>query len=241
MFTDIQFCILDTVDSTNDYAKKGHNLPDSSSLSVIISRDQTKGKGRFGKTWHAKKDCSISMSIIFQESSVKFAHQFTQILAYSACQFFQELGLNVELKWPNDLFVNGKKMGGILLEKLDDYWILGIGINCNYQANDLAHIDQKCTSYAIEMGNDLLVDEAAKVIAKIFLGHLNQLITHGFSHFHHMLNERFLLRADAIWTDEDVSMQGKIIELDSKGFLLFESLDTQHILQSGSIKIISLN
>lgn len=241
MFTDIQFLVLDTVDSTNDYAKKGHNFPDSSNLSVIIARDQTKGKGRFGKTWHAKKDASISMSIIFSEESIKYPHQFTQILAYSACQFFQELGLNVELKWPNDLFVNGKKMGGILLEKADQYWILGIGINCNYKIQDLEHIDQKCTAYSIEMGNELLTYEAAKVIAKIFLGHLNQLITHGFSNFHHLLNERFLLRADAIWSDEEKKMQGRIVELDSKGFLTFECDEIVHILQNGSVKILSLN
>ncbi len=237
MFTDIHFLNLDTVDSTNEFAKKNQDCPHPNVVYAIIARDQTKGKGRFGKNWESKKDASILMTLTFNDQKVTLPHQFTQILAYSACQFFQEIGLNLEMKWPNDLFYNGKKIGGILLEKHLDRYILGIGINCNQKAADLSHIDQKCTSYLLETGRLLFVEEASKVLAKIFLKHLNQLITHGFKPFYHMINEQFLLTGEAIWSEEPKKLFGRIISLDPDGYLIFESDGEKKVLQSGSLAV----
>ena len=128
-------------------------------------------------------------------------------------------------------------MGGILLEKKNNRYILGIGINCNQTLLDLSHVDQKCTSFEIEMGHGLLVEEATKVLAKIFLGHLNQLVSHGFTQFHHLINEHFLITGEAIWSEETKQLKGRVIGLDPEGYLIFESNGEKKILQSGSLLI----
>jgi BirA family biotin operon repressor/biotin-[acetyl-CoA-carboxylase] ligase len=238
MFTDIQFTILDVVDSTNAFAKRLADIPHANSVHAIIAREQTHGKGRFGKNWTASKDSSILMTLFFQENSLTLPHQFTQILAYTCCIFFKELGLAIEMKWPNDLFIKGKKIGGILLENVDSTWILGVGININQDAKDVQKIDQEASSYFIETTKNLYVEEAAKVIAKIFIGHLNQLISNGFSPFAHQINEQFLLTGDGLWQNEQDSMIGRILGLDKEGFLLFESNSKTHLLQAGSLKLL---
>lgn len=237
MFTDIQFLSLENVESTNDYAKLHHLIPHANSLLAIIAREQTKGKGRFGKTWHSKKDESLLMTLQFKDPKISHPHQLTQILAFSTFLFFQNLDLTTQIKWPNDIFVDDKKIGGILLEKYQDSYLLGIGLNINSSEDFLSSIDQKATSYFYETTRKLFVDEAAKVIAKIFLGHLNTLISSGFHSFYHMINEQALYTGDAVYTDHNKKTIGKVIGIDKDGFLLFEKGDQIEVIQSGSLSV----
>lgn len=237
MFTDIQFLSLENVDSTNDYAKIKQLKPHANHVNAIIAREQTKGKGRFGKTWLSKKDESILMTLQFEDPQIAYPHQLTQILAFATFLFFKNLDLNTVIKWPNDIFVDDKKIGGILLEKQQDFYLLGIGLNINSTQEFLLAIDQKATSYFAETQRKLFVEEAAKVIAKLFLGHLNTLISSGFHPFYHMINEQALYVGDATLSDHDKLSFGKIIGIDKDGFLLFETHQGIQKIESGSLSL----
>lgn len=124
---------FDTIDSTNTYAKSvGY---ESENGTVIISEEQTNGRGRVGRLWHSKKHEGIWMSIILKpEISPMEAPFITLIAGASVVNALDKLGIESYIKWPNDLIINGKKICGILTElsaEIDmvNYIVVGIGIN----------------------------------------------------------------------------------------------------------------
>lgn len=124
---------LETVDSTNDYAKKIAN--EEAEGSVVISEEQTKGKGRLGRSWHSKLYEGIWMSIILKPEINPYNAPFITLIAgASIVKALNDLGVETLIKWPNDVIVNGKKICGILTELSTEfdrinYIVLGIGMN----------------------------------------------------------------------------------------------------------------
>ena len=99
--------------NTNDYAKKiGNELRDGS---VIISEEQTKGKGRLGRVWESKAGEGIWMSIILKPNIIPNKAPFITLIAgASIVKALNILGVDAKIKWPNDIVINGKKICGIL-------------------------------------------------------------------------------------------------------------------------------
>lgn len=124
---------FDTIQSTNDYAKIIAN--ESQEGTIIISEEQTKGKGRLGRQWYSKKSEGIWMSIILKPDILPYKAPFITLIAgASVVSAFNKLGVNAYIKWPNDVIINNKKVSGILTElsaeiERINYIILGIGIN----------------------------------------------------------------------------------------------------------------
>lgn len=124
---------FDSIDSTNDYGKEiaGKELDGT----VIISEEQTKGKGRLGRNWHSKSGEGIWMSIILKPNMIPYKAPFITLIAgASIVKSLNELGINTTIKWPNDVIINNKKICGILTElsaeiERINYIVLGIGIN----------------------------------------------------------------------------------------------------------------
>lgn len=133
----------DNLSSTNtaavELAQKGY--PEGT---VIIADEQTSGKGRLGRTWISPKGKNLHMSIILQPSiSPREATILTLMSAVSCCIALRKLlSIPISIKWPNDLMVNDKKIGGILTEINADidkiaYAVIGIGININLDIENL--------------------------------------------------------------------------------------------------------
>ena len=124
---------FETIDSTNDYAKE-IALKEVEGT-VIISEEQTKGRGRLKRQWHSKYKEGIWMSVILKPDIIpKKASFITLIAGVSIVNVLNKLGVKAFIKWPNDIIINNKKVAGILTElsaEIDkiNYIILGIGIN----------------------------------------------------------------------------------------------------------------
>ena len=121
-----------TLESTNDYAKAHYaKLP---SGSVILADVQTKGRGRFNREWHSGSG-GLWFSIILHHRHPEKSFLLTFAAAASVACAIKELGLAASVKWPNDVYVGGKKVCGILTENVmcgrETVSIIGIGINVN--------------------------------------------------------------------------------------------------------------
>lgn len=127
---------------------------------VVIADSQYKGRGRFGRLWVSPPNVGIYMSIILRPKIEPKDVTFITMMAAVACTAALKklTGLNVELKWPNDLIVSDKKMGGILTEMkitpgMIVYAITGIGINVNTDLDAFPEdIREVTTSVKIEKG-----------------------------------------------------------------------------------------
>ena len=126
----IDFYLLDTVDSTNTFAKE--KLLNKDYL-VVISEQQTAGRGRQGKEWYSPNAGNIYMTIKFRDKSPAPLSLMIGLLISEAMDSVSGQKINAGLKWPNDLLINKKKICGILIESEmnaeEVEFIVGIGIN----------------------------------------------------------------------------------------------------------------
>jgi BirA family biotin operon repressor/biotin-[acetyl-CoA-carboxylase] ligase len=145
------------VDSTNRVALDlGHaGEPEGA---VILAEEQTAGRGRAGHPWHSERATGIYATVLLRPHLAPVqAPLLTMMAGLSAHTAIQaQTGLNVDLKWPNDLLIHGKKVGGILTEMHAEpaqirFVIVGIGLNAN-QERFPAELSAIATSLRVESG-----------------------------------------------------------------------------------------
>jgi len=152
---------MDTVDSTNTVAME---LGEKDALhgTVVVADRQTKGRGRLGREWVSPTG-NIYMSILLRPTVTPADAALLTITAAVACvrALREATGLQVEIKWPNDLMVSGKKLGGILTEMKSRgprvlFAVVGIGINLNSRAADFSpELSATATSLRVETGGKI--------------------------------------------------------------------------------------
>jgi BirA family biotin operon repressor/biotin-[acetyl-CoA-carboxylase] ligase len=135
--SDLPIIELDSIDSTNNYAMQLIDADKSQNGMAIVARKQEAGKGQRGNTWKDTPGQSLLMSIIVtpkHEISKQFV--FSASVAVAIANVLQKLNAEwkVNIKWPNDIIINDKKAGGILIENIlrGSKWshsIIGIGMN----------------------------------------------------------------------------------------------------------------
>ena len=157
--------------STNDEAweivKEG-----SQSGTIIITDNQISGKGRNGNEWESKSGKSLTFSLIYKPRTIPIEKiGLLSILAgVSVLDGLKELNINGGLKWPNDIILNKKKIGGILCEskinkKIIEWVVIGIGINVNESKDDFdSNLAKKASSLFLEIGKNT---QRERVIAGI--------------------------------------------------------------------------
>ncbi len=177
---------LSVVDSTQKYAKSLINNNNANHATVIIAEQQNDGYGRYNnRRWVARKG-DISITLILRLSNIKkffpelLLSQVSYLTAVSIGQsiltFFPEIMMSY--KWVNDILINNRKLGGILLEQVNSEFLLaGIGINLVSKAElaELNGISLSCLNY--KLSKNELINE----ILKNFKYYYNHWLTYGFS------------------------------------------------------------
>lgn len=131
-----------TVDSTNAFALRllehGYKVVEGT---VVIAESQTAGKGRLGRSWHSERESGLYLSMVLYPkappSLAPLLTLVTTIAAHNAVE--RATHLDVDIKWPNDLLIGGKKVCGILAEMQAEVdrikmMIIGVGINVNHES-----------------------------------------------------------------------------------------------------------
>ncbi len=133
-----EIIVLDSVNSTNTYAKQ---MAEEGAVhaSAVIANEQTQGKGRLGRKFSSPKGTGLYMSVILKENlNIQNTQSITCAAAVATCRAIKSLSTqqDIQIKWVNDLYKNGKKFCGILCEAQTDMQtggisniIVGIGIN----------------------------------------------------------------------------------------------------------------
>jgi len=144
----------DSVTSTNDIAKQ-NALNRSVEGTVVISQEQTAGKGRLNRTWRTPKG-TLALSIILYPKTDHLP-LLIMIASVAVVRSIKKLtGLTAEIKWPNDVLIKGKKVCGILIEnKLKgdnvEYSVIGIGLNVNLKSSTISGFAPEATSLSDEL------------------------------------------------------------------------------------------
>ena len=165
----ISLNILKTCSSTNDIARKeaiNGSLEGTSYLSYV----QTNGRGRNKNKWESLEGNLFLSSIFRPKKDKKVWHQLSLLIGYSILETLVDFGVNrnnIELKWPNDVLVNNKKISGVLLEAFDDFIIFGIGLNVLKTPKNLTK--WKTTKLSDHILNKMSLEHISyKILNKIF-------------------------------------------------------------------------
>lgn len=200
------FVELQSVDSTNNYALAQVHAGLASHGHAFFTHEQVAGKGQRGRTWLAEKNSSLILSVVIDPAPLLLSEQFqlSACTALSVCEFFsQYAGHDTSIKWPNDLYWQDRKAGGILIENIigpkkvsDNGWqcaIMGMGININQPAFDPSL--KNPVSLRQVTGREYDTAVLARELCFILDKNLNDLCDNGFTEIYNAYNNR-LYRKD---------------------------------------------
>lgn len=183
---------IDTASSTNDLIKeKEHNQ----NLSLLWSEEQTKGRGQKGTNWESEYGKNLTFSIMTYPDFLPAEHQFilSKSISLAILDTLANHNIKATIKWPNDIYVNDKKICGILIEcsisglgKLNQV-VLGVGLNVNQTL--FVSDAPNPTSMSIETGNQF---DREKVLEQL---------SHHFENYYIMLAEDLYSSIDSRYRD----------------------------------------
>lgn len=227
--------------STNTLAKKlgSAGAPEGT---LVLTEEQTAGRGRLKRRWVSPKYSNLTFSVILRppmQADQVFA--LTMVFALAAIDGMEEeCCLNSNIKWPNDVYASGKKLGGILTEfstrgKLVDYVVLGLGLNVNWNPGpavstlgettqfDEAVLLYPTTSILAETGIEVRRERLLTSILNRLERYYHQVVKGDLETFYDRWNRLSLLQGKEVAIDvmgEKIS--GRVTGVDETGALMIE-------------------
>ncbi len=186
-------------------------------LLVLDADFQTKGRGRLkGREWRSSKGLGILVTFTFKMANTT---SVTQLLDLSCIAVLEKIGFPARIKWPNDLVLHGKKLGGVLAEVKEGWTLLGLGLNVNAESEDL-DIGRPATSLKIEGERALDKELLLETITDEFAKNLSIYKEKGFSPFVETYKEKL------------VHKTGDLLSIDGKNYP-FEGVREDGSLKAG--------
>lgn len=229
--------VLKTVDSTNTYAKK-IAADGAESGTAVIAEQQTAGRGRRGNSFYSPDKAGLYMSIILRNHIFKENPDLLTICAgCSVCAAIENISdKKPMIKWVNDIYLDNKKICGILSEATADVEsgtvdsvVVGIGVNIT-EENFPKDIQSKAGALGINISRNRL---AAEIIAQLYrclslerAANLNDYKAHSL-----------VLGKQVQFTKNGAAMTGKAVDIDDKGQLIVITDNGKEILNSGEISV----
>ncbi len=231
--------IIDKIDSTNTFLKENcTTLPLRYTLRALT---QYAGRGRFNRSWVSESgdDLTFSTLVPVSHELQEYLLNIPQVTALSLYEILLEEGIECEIKWPNDILVNRKKIAGILVEGIfqngEQYLVVGIGLNVNSRAEK--NVDIATTSMKTEAKRQFDANVLMNKIVNKLYDLLDILENRGFSLFKDT-TEKVLAYRDE-WKEIDLNgekIKGMIRGVDVSGALLIEKEDGEIVsIISGEI------
>jgi BirA family transcriptional regulator, biotin operon repressor / biotin---[acetyl-CoA-carboxylase] ligase len=221
--------VLDTVDSTNDEAARqlagGRGTP-----FAVLARRQTRGRGRFGRTWHSDSMDNLYASFAFRPRVEPERMQtFTLWMGVNVCGLLEKFaGVIPGIKWPNDILFDGRKAGGMLTEARVDSdqirdLVFGLGLNVNSPANAWPEeLARRAVSLSELTGGELDLNRlAAALIGRVLIAYQDFTDADHLKTFADLWNRYDLLRGRPITLLEaGRKHQGIASSIDDEGALV---------------------
>ncbi len=222
--------ILDDIDSTNRFAKEL-----SFDYALVVSNKQTLGRGRLGRGFYSPQG-GIYMSLL---AKVPFMYQNIPFITTSAAVAVHKAikslyNKNVSIKWINDIYLDGKKVSGILCESADsEHAVIGIGIN--FAVSDFPNELKEFAASLFESDTD---NNPNILISQIIDNLLDIILNLPDTSFMDYYKENSLiLNKEVLITKDNTTFCGKAVDIDSQGALIVETPQGIQKLTSGDITI----
>lgn len=232
--------IFNEIGSTNSYLLE-KDLEENE-LSICLSEKQKLGRGRNGKTWHSPENKNIYLSFSFlTDLSINKLEGFSLFVGLHIARAIKKIyPINTFIKWPNDLFLNNKKFGGILIEtkNIKEKVLVVVGVGLNVLMRENKFIDQLWTSMQIENPN-LKIDRnelVAAIISEI-IENLNIFETQGFKYFKKDFESLHLLHNQKVTVSNYPNEDCKALNINDDGSLNIKIGNKINKVSSGEVSL----
>lgn len=235
------------VDSTNEWAK---SLGKEGAVhgTLAVADFQSAGKGRLGRRWTAPSGSSITMTLLLRpDFEPQYAPMLTIVMGLSVAEAVQDIGVDVSIKWPNDVVVSRKKICGILTEMSVEedkirYVVIGTGINVNLEdiPEELA---DKATSLYLETGKKNDRNRMLASVMEYFEENYEQFVkTCDLSLLQEKYNDMLANRGQPVRVLDPVNpYEGIAHGINEKGELVVEKQDgTMACVSAGEVSVRGL-
>jgi len=223
------FIVLDTVDSTNNYAMGAIHSGMAKHGMGWFAKEQTAGKGQRGKSWTTEKGKNIALSMVLDPAVLQITNQFhlSAAVAVTCFEFVKAYaGDETKIKWPNDLYWRDRKAGGVLIENImqGTKWkwaVVGIGININQTSFDNRLVNPVSLKQITGKEHDNI--ELGKKLHELLLKNLagvnnTVLLMEQYNGHLYKKNKPVVLKKDGVRLEtviKEVSPLGRLITVDA--------------------------
>ncbi len=228
--------LYDSIGSTNAAAMAAA-AEGADGGTLFIAEEQTGGKGRKGRSWASAKGRSLTFSLLLRPAGRKDG--LTALLALAVARSLGDSLEGVAVKWPNDIYLNGKKLGGILAESKDDFAVIGLGLDVNEEAGDFS---PAIAGEAISMriARTRVFDRGIVLcrILEAFEGLYDRFEKEGFAPFREEIQSKLLfVGARVVIESGEGSFDGIMTGITDEGRLRLEMNGTERVFSSGDLTL----
>lgn len=238
---------LEETDSTNTQARQlaEEGAEDGT---VVIADLQSQGKGRMGRFWVSPSGVNLYLSVVLRpEIELRHATQMTFLTAVAVAEAIEAIGdFSPQLKWPNDVLLNGKKIAGLLNELNAEteqihFMVLGIGVNLNMSRDQFpSDLRTPATSLLVESGEKVSRLEFARLLLQKIDNLYSHFLKDGFAPILSRWEQRCQMIGRKVEVDYQHSRVTGIVKgLDEAGALLLARIDGgEERVLAGDVKLL---
>ena len=201
---------------------------------LAVCDEQTEGRGRLGRSWNAPPGTAILASLLLRPPPKRVVSEISLVAGTAVAEALENaIGLAVQVKWPNDVMLNRRKIAGILAEASDGAVIVGIGVNVNQERGDLP-VDTRvppASLYTIDGVKRERVPLLAAILERLEQNY-DAWVGHGLDGVYDSLGSRDFLRGRRVEVNGE---NGVGVKIDRDGRFLLDVGGEVRAVESGEI------
>ena len=221
--------------------------------SVVRADSQTRGRGRLGREWVSPADLGLYFSVVLRPENLEIARvpQLTMVAALSCAHAIEEVsGLRAHVKWPNDIVLHGRKIGGILSEahanniptsstRCVDFAIVGIGLNVDFAASDLPkNLKIPATSLRMESGEFGKSEKLFLAVLRCFEQNYERFMTGEWNVLRDEFARRDILQGQNVRVETaNETYRGAVRGMNDNGVLRVQTADGAREVVAGDVTL----
>ena len=226
---------FDKLESTSTYLKNRKNIKE---WDVVVAKEQSGGRGRRGNSWSSPLGGAWFSFAIEKTKwiSMEDYKKLSLIVGCSVMETFDDYDFNCSFKWTNDIFCGDKKIAGILVEKVGDFFIIGIGVNINNR--EFGEYNDIATSMINEIGAERNIDNFIRKVVNIVRINYWRLLRGEWKETLAVINSRNYLKGKKIVVDAYGELkEGVAGDIDESGRLCIIIGESVEYLDIGEVSV----
>ncbi len=202
---------------------------------VVVADKQKRGRGRKGRRWESQEG-GLYFSFVLNAEDFREVLQLPLVVGFSISNFLDSVGIETAIKWPNDVYAQGRKIAGVLAERSGNKVVVGIGLNVNQEAFP-DHIRDRATSMKLVRGSPFDRRDVLFGLLSFLKRNILLYQREGFYPFLKPIRKKLLFVGSEVVVLSEEQVTGTLEGIDDKGFLLLRTPEGYKRITAGDVSL----